>query len=198
MAKNTEPYLKRARALGLEPGFVGVSKSSNRNPGQGNRRKMSEYALQLNEKQKVKFVYGMYEKQFRTVFERADKMAGNTGENLLSLLERRFDNVVYRMGFASTRREAKQLVSHAHFTVNGKKANIPSMRLNVGDVVAVKESSRSSVKFKALQETASTYVSPKWLETDAENMTAKVIALPQRDDIDFPVEEQLIIELYSK
>ena len=149
MAKNTQPVLKRARTLGIEPGFMGIDKQSRRNPNQG-RRKKSNYAVQLNEKQKVKFVYGLLEKQFRNTYEKAAKRPGSAGVNLLLMLERRFDNVVYRMGFAATRREARQLVSHGHFYVNGKKANIPSMELNEGDVITVKDKRKYSHKFKQL------------------------------------------------
>ena len=160
------------------------------------RRKKSEYANQLNEKQKVKFVYGLLEKQFRNTFEKADKAPGNTGENLLIMLERRFDNVVYRMGFAATRREARQLVSHGHFLVNGKKANIPSMQLNEGDVVAVKEKSTNSPKFKQLRDMIIT--TPKWVTIDTDKLEGKITALPTREDVDLPVEERYIVELYSK
>jgi small subunit ribosomal protein S4 len=167
-------------------------------PGQaGNRRtKLSNYGLQLREKQKVKRYYGLLEKQFRDTYEKAEKMQGITGENLLSLLERRFDNIVYRLGYGSSRKEARQLVTHGHFMVNGKKANIPSIRLNVGDVITVVEKSNSSVKFKELAEKAAT--TPKWLEGNADKLEGKVIALPVRDDIELPIEEHLIIELYSK
>jgi small subunit ribosomal protein S4 len=195
MAKNRQPVLKRARALGIEPGFMGIDKKSRRNPAQS-RRKKSEYATQLNEKQKVKFVYGLLEKQFRNTFEKADKAPGNTGENLLIMLERRFDNVVYRMGFAATRREARQLVSHGHFLVNGKKANIPSMQLNEGDVIAVKEKSTSSPKFKQIRDMIIT--TPKWVTIDTDKLEGKIVALPSREDIDLPVEERYIVELYSK
>ena len=197
MAKNTQPILKRARALGIEPGFMGVDKKSRRNPSQ-NRRKKSEYATQLNEKQKVKFVYGLLEKQFRNTFEKADKAPGNTGENLLIMLERRFDNVVYRMGLAESRKEARQLVTHGHFTINGKKANIPSIIIKQGDVIALASSSRDSEKFKSLLELMETKTAPKWLEVDKANASAKAIALPSREDVDFPFEEHLIVELYSK
>ena len=195
MAKNRQPVLKKARALGIEPGFMGIDKKSRRNPAQS-RRKKSEYATQLNEKQKVKFVYGLLEKQFRNTFEKADKAPGNTGENLLIMLERRFDNVVYRMGFAATRREARQLVSHGHFLVNGKKANIPSMQLNEGDVIAVKEKSTSSPKFKQIRDMIIT--TPKWVTIDTDKLEGKIVALPSREDIDLPVEERYIVELYSK
>ncbi|MGI6205163.1 MAG: 30S ribosomal protein S4 [Anaerovoracaceae bacterium] len=195
MAKNRQPVLKRARALGIEPGFMGVDKKSRRNPVQS-RRKKSDYAVQLNEKQKVKFVYGLLEKQFRNTFDKAEKRPGNPGENLLIMLERRFDNVVYRMGFAATRREARQLVSHGHFLVNGKKANIPSMELNEGDVITVKEKSANSPKFKQLRDMIIT--TPKWVTIDTDKLEGKIIALPTREDIDVPIEERYIVELYSK
>ncbi|MBR5447874.1 MAG: 30S ribosomal protein S4 [Clostridia bacterium] len=169
-------------------------------PGQhgAGRKSVKEYGLQLREKQTARRYYGVQEGQFKGYYVQADKKEGVAGENLLSILERRFDNVVYRMGMASSRKEARQFVRHAHFTLNGKKADIPSIILKVGDVVALKEKSRGSEKFKALMESAADASTPKWLEVDAEAATAKVIALPQRDDIDFPFEEQLIIELYSK
>lgn len=160
------------------------------------RTKLSDYGVQLREKQKVKRFYGMLEGQFRDTYDRAEKMHGVTGENLLQLLEMRYDNIVYRLGLASSRKEARQLVNHGHFTVNGKKADIPSMELKVGDVIAVKETSKDSAKFKAmLERSAST---PNWCEADVEKMEGKIIALPSRDDIDLPIEEHLIIELYSR
>ena len=163
------------------------------------RRKKSEYSLQLTEKQKVKFVYGIMEKQFRAYYEKAEKAEGKTGAVLLTLIERRLDNVVFRLGLASTRREARQLVNHAHFTVNGKKVNIPSYLVKVGDVIAVKDSSRSTTRFKAIAEgETKSALTPKWLERDDNLLGGKVIAAPQREDIDFPVEEHLIVELYSK
>lgn len=169
-------------------------------PGQhgAGRKNVKEYGLQLREKQTARRYYGVQEKQFRGYYVAADKKEGIAGENLLSLLERRFDNIVYRMGMASSRKEARQFVRHAHFTLNGKKANIPSIILNVGDVVALSEKSRASEKFKTLLEDADRAIKPKWLEVDLEAVSAKVIALPTREDIDFPFEEQLIIELYSK
>ena len=169
-------------------------------PGQhgAGRKSVKEYGQHLREKQTARRYYGVQEGQFKGYYVQADKKEGVAGENLLSILERRFDNVVYRMGMASSRKEARQFVRHAHFTLNGKKADIPSIILKVGDVVALKEKSRGSEKFKALMEDAATATAPKWLEVNAEAATAKVIALPQRDDIDFPFEEQLIIELYSK
>ena len=168
-------------------------------PGQhgASKKKLSNYGIQLREKQKVKRIYGVLETQFRNLYERADKMAGMTGVNLLSLLERRLDNVVYRMGLASSRKEARQLVGHGHFLLNGHKADIASMTVKPGDVITVKERSKSSAKFKALVE-ANTKVAPKWLETNLEEMSAKVVALPAREDIDLEIAEHLIIELYSK
>ena len=198
MAKNSQPIAKRCRALGISPAVMGYSKkTSNRNPGGKMRRKQSEYGVQLTEKQKVKFIYGILEKQFRMYYEKAEKMEGKTGENLLSLAERRLDNVVFRLGFAATRREARQLTNHAHFTVNGKKVNIPSYIVKVGDVIAVSDKSKDSNRFKALLEGEATALTPKWLEK-TDKLSGKVIALPQRDDIDYPVEEHLIVELYSK
>lgn len=164
--------------------------------GQG-RKKVSNYGLQLREKQKVKRIYGVLETQFRNLYERAEKMTGKTGENLLSLLERRLDNVVYRMGLASSRKEARQLVGHGHFTLNGKKVDIPSITVKAGDVIEVKETSKSSAKFKALVE-ANSRIAPKWLEANLEQMSAKVVAAPAREDIDLEIAEHLIIELYSK
>ena len=198
MAKNTQPVLKRCRTLGVSPAAMGYSKTSNKNPGGQRRAKKSEYALQMTEKQKVKFVYGILEKQFRMYFEKAERMNGNTGENLLSLVERRLDNVVYRLGFASTRREARQLVNHGHYTVNGKRVNIPSYLVSNGDVIAVCEKSVSNTRFKMLKEADAFVAAPKWLERDKNNLQGKVIAMPARDDIDFEIAENLIVELYSK
>ena len=198
MAKNTQPVLKRCRTLGVSPAAMGYSKTSNKNPGGQRRAKKSEYALQMTEKQKVKFVYGILEKQFRMYFEKAERMNGNTCENLLSLVERRLDNVVYRLGFASTRREARQLVNHGHYTVNGKRVNIPSYLVSTGDVIAVCEKSASNTRFKTLKEADTFVAAPKWLERDKNNLQGKVIALPARDDIDFEIAENLIVELYSK
>lgn len=164
--------------------------------GQG-RKKVSNYGLQLREKQKVKRIYGVLETQFRNLYEKAEKMQGITGENLLSLLERRLDNTVYRMGLASSRKEARQLVRHGHFSLNGHKANVPSMIMQVGDVIAVKDNSKSSAKFKALVEN-STRVAPKWMDASIEKMEAKITALPTREDIDLEIAEHLIVELYSK
>lgn len=199
MAKNMQPYLKRCRTLGISPAVMGVNKESNRNPGPQRRPKKSEYALQLTEKQKVKFVYGVLEKQFRAYYEKAARMKGNTGDELMTLLERRLDNVVFRLGLAATRREARQLVNHGHFTVNGKRVNIPSYLVKTGDVVAVRDKSRSSAKFKKMVEDDRFVAAPKWLEK-AKNapLEGKVIAMPARGDIDFDVAVNLIVELYSK
>lgn len=199
MAKNMQPYLKRCRTLGISPAVMGVNKSSNRNPGPQRRAKKSEYALQLTEKQKVKFVYGVLEKQFRAYYEKAARMKGNTGDELMTMLERRLDNVVFRLGLASTRREARQLVNHGHFTVNGKRVNIPSYLVRQNDVIAVCDKSRSSAKFKKLVENDRFQPAPKWLEkVKNAPLEGKVIALPARDDIDFDVAVNLIVELYSK
>ena len=198
MARNTQPVLKRCRTLGVSPAVMGYSRTSNKNPGGQRRAKKSEYATQLTEKQKVKFVYGIQEKQFRAYYEKASKMAGNTGEELLCMIERRLDNVVYRLGFASTRREARQLVNHGHFTVNGKRVNIPSYQTGVGDVIAVSEKSCATTRFKAMKEDNTFVAAPKWLERDKNTLSGKVIALPARDDIDFEIAENLIVELYSK
>ena len=198
MAKNTQPVLKRCRTLGVSPAAMGYSKSSNKNPGGQRRAKKSEYAMQMTEKQKVKFVYGILENQFRSYYEKAARAEGNTGEILLSLIERRLDNVVYRLGFASTRREARQLVNHGHYTVNGKRVNIPSYMVKVGDVIAVCEKSSSNNRFKKMKEDNAFVAAPKWLDRDTNNLQGKVIALPARDDIDFEIAEHLIVELYSK
>ncbi len=201
MAKNMQPVAKRCKALGISPAAMGYAKkTTERNSGNQMRKKKSEYALQLQEKQKVKFVYGIMEKQFRMYYEKAARMPGKTGEELLSLIERRLDNVVYRLGFAMTRREARQLVSHAHFTVNGKKVNIPSYLVRVGDVIEVKDTSRSSVKFKRLLgEDAPVVLVPQWLDRQKDTLKGTVTRLPVREDInDMPIEEHLIVELYSK
>ena len=197
MAKNTQPVLKRCKTLGLSPAVLGYSKSTKRQPKQS-RRKQSEYGMQLNEKQKVKFIYGVLEKQFHAYYEKAERKQGITGEILLQELERRLDNVVFRMGFANTRREARQLVNHAHFTVNGKRVNIPSYQVKPGDVVAVSEKSRSTTKFKSLLEENGKKACPKWIEKANDSFEGKIVALPVREDIDFEVAENLIVELYSK
>ena len=198
MAKNMQPYLKRCRTLGISPAVMGVNKESNRNPGPQRRSKKSEYALQLTEKQKVKFIYGVLEKQFRLYYERAEKMPGITGENLLAILEQRLDNVVFRLGFAMTRREARQLVNHGHITVNGRKVNIPSFQVKPGMVVSLTEKGKGLQKVKENIEDNAFRAAPKWIEYDKNNMTAKIVAVPARDDIDMPIEEHLIVELYSK
>ncbi len=200
MAKNMQPIAKRCKALGISPAAMGYDKkNTNRKPKANVRRKQSEYATQLQEKQKVKFVYGILEKQFHSYYEKAIRMPGETGENLLTLVERRLDNVVYRLGFAMTRREARQLVNHAHFTVNGRKVNIPSYLVKVGDVIEVKESSRQSVKFKRfVGEDAIIVNVPQWLEKEKNALKGTVTKLPAREDIDLPIEEHLIVELYSK
>jgi len=199
MAKNMQPVAKRCKTLGISPAFMGYSKkNTHRNANTNMRRKKSEYSLQLNEKQKVKFVYGIMEKQFRMYYEKAEKAEGKTGEVLLITIERRLDNVIYRLGFARTRREARQLVNHGHFTVNGKRVNIPSFLVKVGDVIAVSEKSRSTTRFKDLAGDDGFVAVPKWLERSKSDLSGKVIAMPERDDIDLPVEETLIVELYSK
>ena len=202
MARNMQPIVKRCKQLGISPAYMGYTSGSKsetiRNPQGQIRKKQSEYALQLKEKQKVKFVYGILEKQFRLYYEKAAKAPGQTGENLLTTIERRLDNVVYRLGFAMTRAEARQLVSHGHFTVNGRKVNIPSFLVKPGMVISLKETSKGLEKIKSNVEANSITQAPKWLEYDANNMIAKVVANPARDDIDLPIEEHLIVELYSK
>ena len=194
--EGTKLFLKGERCL---TGKCALDRRSTA-PGQHGaaNKKMREYGLQMREKQKTRRYYGVVEKQFVNYFEEADRKEGMTGENLICLLERRLDNVVYRMGFAASHKEARQLVLHGHFTVNGKKVNIPSLIIKAGDVIAVKEASRDSVKFKALAEAAATANAPKWLEVKAEAMTATVLTLPAREDVDFDFNEQLIVELYSK
>ena len=198
MAKNMQPVLKRCRTLGVSPAAMGYSKTSNKNPGGQRRAKKSEYATQLTEKQKVKFVYGIQEKQFRNYYEKAARREGNTGETLLCYCERRLDNVVYRLGFANSRRQARQLVNHGHFTVNGSRVDIPSFQVKVGDVVAVCEKSVSNNFFKKLKEDDTFVAAPKWLDRDKNNLTGKVITLPAKEDIDFDIAVHLIVELYSK
>ena len=202
MAKNTQPVVKRAKALGVTPaslGYTGKSKVDTiRNPKAQVRRKQSEYGMQLNEKQKVKFIYGVLEKQFRLYYERAEKMPGITGENLLAILEQRLDNVVFRLGFGMTRREARQLVNHGHVTVNGRKVNIPSYQVKPGMVISLTEKGKSMQKIKENIEDNAFRAAPKWIESDKNNLTAKIVAGPAREDIDMPIEERLIVELYSK
>ena len=198
MAKNTQPVLKRCRTLGVSPAVMGYNKSSNKNPGGQRRTKKSEYGLQLQEKQKVKFVYGILEKQFRMYYDKAERAGGNTGEELLILIERRLDNVVYRLGFAATRREARQLVSHGHFNVNGKRVDVPSYLVKPGDVIAVCEKSASNNRFKKMKEEDAFRPAPKWLDKDNANLQGTVVTMPIREDIDFEIAEHLIVELYSK
>ena len=198
MAKNMQPVLKRCRTLGVSPAAMGYNKTSNKNPGGQRRAKKSEYATQLTEKQKVKFVYGIQEKQFRNYYEKASRMEGNTGEELLTFCERRLDNVVYRLGFANTRRQARQLVNHGHFTVNGSRVNIPSYLIKVGDVIAVSEKAASNNFFKGLKEADAFVAAPKWLDCDKTKLEGKVVAMPTKADIDFDIAVNLIVELYSK
>jgi len=200
MAKNAQPIAKRCKALNVSPAAMGYAKkTTNRNPKGQMRRKQSEYALQLNEKQKVKFVYGMLEKQFRSYYERATKMPGKAGDNLLILCERRLDNVVYHLGFAQTRRQARQLVSHGHFDVDGRKVNIPSYQVKPGQVISVRQKSRSSVLFTKLTGEDAPFITvPEWLQLERDQLKGTVIRMPERADVDFPVEEHLIVELYSK
>lgn len=195
MAVNKDPILKRCRSLQLDPSHMGIYKESKRKPQQS-FKKMSEYGLQLREKQRAKFIYGVQERQFRTAFKKAASKKGITGKNLLIMLEERLDNVVFRMGLATTRREARQLVVHSHFTVNGKRVNIPSYIVKVGDVIKVKEKSQSSPKFKEIKEMQVGV--PAWLSVDRDKLEGKVLADPTRDQIDTPIEERLIVELYSK
>jgi small subunit ribosomal protein S4 len=197
MAVNRVPVLKRCRSLGLEPTVLGYDKKSRRTLTRSNR-KVSEYGLQLREKQKAKFIYGVLEKPFRNYYEKADRMKGMTGENLMIMLERRLDNVIYRLAFARTRREARQIVDHKQVTVNGKVVNIPSYLVKAGDVIEIRESKKDSVRYKEIIETAGGRLIPAWLEVDQENLKGTVKALPTREEIDVPVDEMLIVELYSK
>jgi small subunit ribosomal protein S4 len=192
-----EHILKRCRALGIEPGYLGYNKKSKRNPKRSNK-KISEYGLQLRGKQKAKFVYGVQEKQFRRYFEMADNSKGKTGDVLLQLLESRLDNVVYRLGFASSRTQARMLVTHAAFDVNGRKVNIPSYLVKAGDVISVREIKKENGAIKQAIEANESRPVPTWLERDAAKMTGKVVRLAEREDIDLPVEEHFIVELYSK
>lgn len=197
MAIDRVPSLKRCRALGLETAVVGLAKSSKRQPKRSGR-KVSEYGMQLKEKQKAKFIYGVLEKQFRAYYDKAKTMPGVTGENLLGLLERRIDNVVFRLGLASTRRQARQLVSHGHITVNGKRLDIPSALIKVGNVIGVKEKSRGTALFKEIAESKNALNVPAWLTADIQNLSGSVTRFPNRDEIDIPVDEQAIVELYSR
>ena len=197
MAVNRVPVLKRCRSLGMYPVYLGIDKKSNRQLKRSNR-KMSEYGLQLREKQKAKFIYGVLEKPFRNYFEKAQRMNGMTGDNLMILLESRLDNVVFRMGFARTRREARQIVDHKHVLVNGKQVNIPSYLIKAGDTVEIKEAKKSSPRYKEIVEVTGGRMVPDWLEVDQENLKGTVKELPAREAIDVPVDEMLIVELYSK
>ena len=199
MAKNMQPIAKRCRALGISPAVMGYSKkTSNRNPGGKMRRKKSEYSMQLTEKQKVKFIYGIMEKQFRAYYEKAEKAEGKTGAVLLTLIERRLDNVIFRLGFARTRKEARQIVDHKFVTVNGKVVNIPSYLVKAGDVIEIKESKKNTQRMKDIVEVAGGRIVPEWLDVDAEKLQGTVKDLPTREQIDVPVDEMLIVELYSK
>jgi small subunit ribosomal protein S4 len=197
MAVNRVPVLKRCRSLGLDPVYLGIDKKSNRSLKRSNR-KMSEYGLQLREKQKAKFIYGVLEKPFRNYFKKAQKRPGKTGENLMILLETRLDNVIFRLGFARTRREARQIVGHKHVMVNGKQVNIPSYIVSEGDVIEIKENCKGSQRYKDILEVTGGRTFPAWLEVDQDNLKGEIKSLPTREDIDVPVDEMLIVELYSK
>ena len=197
MAVNRVPVLKRCRSLNLDPVYLGYDKKSNRSNARANK-KMSEYGLQLREKQKAKFIYGVLEKPFRNYYEKADRMKGMTGENLMTMLESRLDSVVFRMGFARTRREARQIVGHKHVLVNGKQVNIPSYLVKAGDVIEIREKSKSLQRYKDIVEVTAGRISPEWLDQDLEALKGTVKALPTREQIDVPVNEMLIVELYSK
>ena len=197
MAVNKTPVLKRCRSLGLEPSYLGYDKKSKRNLTRSNR-KVSEYGLQLKEKQKAKFIYGVLEKPFHTYYEKADRMKGMTGTNLMTILESRLDNVVFRLGFARTRREARQIVDHKFITVNGKCVNIPSYLVKAGDVIEIKESKKSIQRMKDIIEVTGGRLVPEWLDVDTEKLQGTVKELPSREQIDVPVNEMLIVELYSK
>ena len=197
MAVNRVPVLKRCRSLGMDPVYLGIDKKSNRQLKRSNR-KMSEYGLQLREKQKAKFIYGVLEKPFLNYFKKADQMSGMTGENLMVLLESRLDNVVFRLGFARTRREARQIVDHKQVLVNGKQVNIPSYLIKAGDVIEIKEGKKSSQRYKDIVEVTGGRLVPEWLESDIENLEGTVKELPTREAIDVPVDEMMIVELYSK
>ena len=196
MAREIGPIIKRCRYSGIEPSVLGSTKKLGKR--KRNMRKLSEYGVQLKEKQKVKFIYGVLEKQFRNLYEKADKMAGITGENLLMLLELRLDNVVYRLGYGRTRKEARQIVRHNLVTVNGKKTNIPSITLKVGDVIEIKESKKNLQRFKDVLEVTSSRIVPEWLSADQANLKGSITTLPKREQLDLPVNETLIVELYSK
>ena len=197
MAVNRVPVLKRCRALGLEPSFLGYDKKSNRTNARAGK-KVSEYGLQLREKQKAKFIYGVLEKPFRNYYKKADRMQGMTGENLMVILESRLDNVVFRMGFARTRREARQIVDHKHVLVNSKQVNIPSYLIKAGDVIEIREKSKSLQRYKDILEVTAGRLTPEWVDVDKEAFKGTVKNLPTREMIDVPVDEMLIVELYSK
>ena len=197
MAVNKVPVLKRCRSLGLEPSYLGYDKKSNRELKRANK-KMSEYGLQLREKQKAKFIYGVLEKPFHNYYERADQMKGMTGQNLMTILESRLDNVVFRLGFARTRKEARQIVDHKFVTVNGKQVNIPSYLVKAGDVIEIKEKNKNIQRMKDIVEVTGGRLVPDWLEVDAEKLPGTVKESPSREQIDVPVDEMLIVELYSK
>ncbi len=197
MAVNKVPVLKRCRSLGLEPSYLGYDKKSNRNLVRANR-KVSEYGLQLREKQKAKFIYGVLEKPFHNYYERADRMKGMTGTNLMTILESRLDNVVFRLGFARTRKEARQIVDHKFVLVNGKQVNIPSYLVKAGDTIEIREKSKNIQRFKDIKESTNGRLVPEWLDVDSENLQGTVKELPTREMIDVPVDEMLIVELYSK
>ena len=197
MAVNKVPVLKRCRSLGLEPSYLGYDKKSNRELKRANK-KMSEYGLQLREKQKAKFIYGVLEKPFHNYYEKADKMKGMTGQNLMTMLESRLDNVIFRLGFARTRKEARQIVDHKFVLVNGKQVNIPSYLVKAGDVIEIREKSKNIQRMKDIMEVTSGRLVPDWLDVDAEKLQATVKELPSREQIDVPVDEMLIVELYSK
>jgi len=198
MARDFTPVLKRCRALGLEPSLLGLTKKPSRRAPKDTRRKMSEYGTQLREKQRAKFVYGVLERQFRLTYERAVKMEGKTGENLLILLELRLDNAAFRLGFGKTRKDARQVVLHRHVLVNGKRVNIPSYTLKVGDVVEVREESAKSKRITETLDATSHRIVPSWLEREKDVAKGKVLAMPTRDQIDLPIDETRIVELYSK
>ena len=197
MAVNKVPVLKRCRSLGLEPQYLGYDKKSNRTSARAGK-KMSEYGLQLREKQKAKFIYGVLEKPFRNYYEKADRMKGMTGENLMVILERRLDSVIFRMGFARTRREARQIVGHKHVLVNGKCIKVPSYLIKAGDVIEIREKSKSLQRYKDIVEVTAGRLVPEWMDSDIEGLKGTVKALPTREQIDVPVNEMLIVELYSK
>ena len=197
MAIDRTPVLKRCRSLGLDPVFLGIDKKSNRTSTRGNRKK-SEYGLQLREKQKAKFIYGVLEKPFRNYYAKAEKMKGQTGVNLMTLLELRLDNVLFRLGFGRTRKECRQIVDHKHVLVNGKTVNIPSYKVSVGDVIEIKEKHKTSPRYKEILEVTGVRMVPSWLEANQEALSGTVKELPAREEIDVPVNETLIVELYSK